>query len=99
MASQQVFAWREARAAAGLPVVVAAEPPAAVPGYRKPAPLKPAAMPAMPEMAMPMPAAAAGGALRFPYGFPKPGSYRLWVQVRTGGRVRAGVFAARITAS
>jgi len=96
MASQQVFAWREARAAAGLPVVVAAEPPAAVPGYRKPAPLKPAALPAMPEMAMPMPAAAPGGAIRFPYGFPKPGGYRLWVQVRTGGKVRTGVFAARI---
>ena len=92
MASQQVFAWREARAAAGLPVVVAEEPPVAAPGYRKPAPLRPVAMPSMPEMAMPMPAAATDGALRFPYGFPKPGTYRIWVQVRTGGRVRTGVF-------
>jgi hypothetical protein len=99
MASQQVFAWREARVAAGLPVVVAEEPPIAAPGYRKPAPLRPVAMPAMPEMAMPMPAAAADGALRFPYGFPKPGTYRLWVQVRTGGRVRTGAFVARIAPS
>jgi hypothetical protein len=99
MAAQQVFAWREARAAAGLPVAVAIAPRAAVPGYRTPIAMRPAAAPAVEDMAaMPMPAAAADGRLRFPYGFPKTGRYRLWVQVRTGGKVRTGVFDTRIAA-
>ena len=32
----------------------------------------------------------------FPYEFPRPGRYRLWVQVRTGGRVETGVFDAEV---
>lgn len=30
--------------------------------------------------------------LAFPYAFPEPGRYRLWVQVRVDGRIRTGTF-------
>jgi len=36
--------------------------------------------------------------LSFPYEFPKPGRYRLWVQVKTNGRVRTGVFDTEVAA-
>ena len=32
------------------------------------------------------------GRVVLPYAFPKSGPYRLWVQVRTGGEIRTGVF-------
>jgi hypothetical protein len=33
-----------------------------------------------------------GGAAAFPYAFPRPGNYRLWVQVKRQGRILTGVF-------
>jgi hypothetical protein len=39
---------------------------------------------------------APGGTLSFPYEFPQPGRYRLWVQVKSGGRVLTGVFDTEV---
>lgn len=36
------------------------------------------------------------GEVSFPYEFPRPGRYRLWVQVKSGGAVRTGVFDAEV---
>lgn len=43
-----------------------------------------------------MPAMSPGDTISFPYEFPKPGHYRLWVQVKTGGKVQTGVFDAEV---
>ncbi len=37
--------------------------------------------------------------LSFPFEFPKPGRYRVWVQVKSQGRVLTGVFAVDVTES
>jgi hypothetical protein len=42
----------------------------------------------MPGMAM----GPIGPEVSFPYGFPKPGLYRIFVQVKYNGRVETGVF-------
>ena len=40
--------------------------------------------------------AAGSSQVSFPFQFPKPGLYRVWVQVRLDGRVRTGVFELNI---
>ncbi|HUQ81241.1 MAG TPA: hypothetical protein VM076_08895 [Gemmatimonadaceae bacterium] len=38
-----------------------------------------------------------GDSVSFPFAFPSPGSYRLWVQVKRGGVVQTGAFDATVT--
>lgn len=47
-------------------------------------------------MAMPMAATALEPEVSFPYGFPKPGEYRIFVQVKRAGQVETGVFDAHV---
>lgn len=49
-------------------------------------------------MAMPMPTSNAPlpPEVSFPYGFPRPGDYRIFVQVRRAGQVETGVFDAHV---
>ena len=50
-------------------------------------------------MAMPMAMPESGSLppeVRFPYGFPQPGDYRIFVQIKRAGRVETGVFDAHV---
>jgi hypothetical protein len=57
----------------------------------------PMSMPMSAPMSMPM---ADSGPLppevRFPYGFPQPGDYRIFVQIKRAGRIETGVFDAHV---
>jgi hypothetical protein len=39
------------------------------------------------------------GEISFPYAFPEPGSYRLWVQMKSQGRILTGVFDTFVAAT
>ena len=49
-----------------------------------------------PGMAMAMSASALDPEVSFPYGFPKAGEYRIFVQVKRAGQVQTGVFDAHV---
>ncbi|HEV2852597.1 MAG TPA: hypothetical protein VHC97_07310 [Thermoanaerobaculia bacterium] len=49
------------------------------------------------SMHMPQTPRGAASTVSFPYEFPRPGRYRLWVQVKSGGQVRTGVFDAAVS--
>lgn len=51
------------------------------------------------EMVMRHSAHGAPGLVSFPYEFPQPGRYRVWVQVKSGGRVLTGSFATTVSAA
>lgn len=47
-------------------------------------------------MTMPMSNAPLPAEVSFPYGFPRPGDYRIFVQVKRAGKVETGVFDAHV---
>jgi len=78
-AAQQVFALRDrGDTTRSGHVKLGSAPPASM------------AMPAMPLRIQD--SAPLSGAVSFPYEFPKPGRYRLWVQLKPGNQVRTGTF-------
>ncbi len=60
-----------------------------------------AAMPAMMlangmDGSMNMPSAPITNTVEFPYGFPKPGAYRIFIQMKHGSTIETGVFDANV---
>jgi len=47
---------------------------------------------APPPMAMSVPAVTIAGVFSFPYAFPRPGRYRVWIQVKLAGKVRTATY-------
>jgi hypothetical protein len=54
-------------------------------------------MSSMPGMDMPATAAKLPNEVSFPYGFPTPGKYRIFVQMKHGNTVETGVFDAVVS--
>ena len=48
------------------------------------------------EMTQMKQASIASNIVSFPYAFPKPGNYRIWVQIRRNGQVQTGAFAMNV---
>jgi hypothetical protein len=53
-------------------------------------------MPDMPGMEMPTSSAPISSTVEFPYGFPSPGRYRIFIQMKHSGTVETGVFDADV---
>ena len=47
-------------------------------------------------MSMALASAAMPAKVSFPYGFPRPGEYRIFVQIKRAGEIETGVFDARV---
>jgi len=56
-------------------------------------------MPQMPGMAMNMEGDHLPSTVTFPYGFPTPGRYRIFVQMKHASTIETGVFDATVSPS